>query len=445
MAEAVKSVITQPMVLGEERALPGELRVLRAAERSLNGQRKGVRAVLPFLGPAFIAAVAYVDPGNFATNMAAGSQYGYMLLWVVLAANLMAMLIQSMSAKLGIATGRSLPEVCRDRFPRPVVIFLWIQAELIAMATDLAEFVGAALGIYLVFGIPLFAAGLLTGVLAFTILGLQAWGFRRLEAAITVLVGVIVIAFGLEVLGANPSWGSVAMNTVVPHLDGTASILLAAGILGATVMPHVIYLHSALTQKRIVGANQEAKRKIFHFELVDVMIAMGIAGVINLCMLTTAAAVFGSRGLTNAGADLVQVFGGLDHYVGDHSGLVFGIALLASGVSSSSVGTLSGQVVMQGFIRRQIPVFLRRAITMVPAMVLIASHFDPSRALVLSQVALSFGIPFAMIPLVLFTRDRKLMGSLANSRVTNLAAYAVAAMIIGLNVFLLYQTIFRSA
>jgi manganese transport protein len=433
------------MVLGEERALPGELRVLRAAERSLTGERRGVRAVLPFLGPAFIAAVAYVDPGNFATNMAAGSQYGYMLLWVVLGANLMAMLIQSMSAKLGIATGRSLPEVCRDRFPRPVVIFLWIQAELIAMATDLAEFVGAALGIYLVFGIPLFAAGLVTGVLAFTILGLQAWGFRRLEAAIAVLVGVIVVAFGLEVLGANPSWGSVATSTLIPRLDGTASILLAAGILGATVMPHVIYLHSALTQKRIVGANPEAKRKIFHFELVDVMIAMGIAGVINLAMLTTAAAVFGSRGLTSAGADLVQVFGGLDHYIGDHSGLVFGIALLASGVSSSSVGTLSGQVVMQGFIRRQIPVFLRRAITMVPAMVLIASHFDPSRALVLSQVALSFGIPFAMIPLVLFTRDRKLMGSLANSRITNLAAYAVAAMIIGLNLFLLYQTIFRSA
>ena len=445
MAEAVKSVITQPMVLGEERALPGELRVLRAAERSLNGQRKGVRAVMPFLGPAFIAAVAYVDPGNFATNMAAGSQYGYMLLWVVLAANLMAMLIQSMSAKLGIATGRSLPEVCRDRFPRPVVIFLWIQAELIAMATDLAEFVGAALGIYLVFGVPLFIAGLLTGVLAFTILGLQAWGFRRLEAAITVFVGVIVIAFGLEVLGAGPSWGSVAVNTVVPHLDGTASILLAAGILGATVMPHVIYLHSALTQKRIVGANPEAKRRIFHFELVDVMIAMGIAGLINLAMLTTAAAVFGSRGLTSVGADLIQVSGGLDRYIGDHSGLVFGIALLASGISSSSVGTLSGQVVMQGFIRRQIPVFLRRAITMVPAMVLIASHFDPSRALVLSQVALSFGIPFAMIPLVLFTRDRKLMGNLVNSRWTNLGAYAVAAMIIGLNLFLLYQTVFRSA
>ena len=445
MAQVVKAVITAPMVLGAEHALPGELRVLRAAEKSLNGQHRGIRAVLPFLGPAFIAAVAYVDPGNFATNMAAGSQYGYMLLWVVLAANLMAMLIQSMSAKLGIATGRSLPEVCRDRFPRPVVYFLWLQAELIATATDLAEFVGAALGIYLVFGIPLFISGLLTGVLAFTILGLQAWGFRRLEATISGLVGVIVIAFGLEVLRSNPAWGAVAGNTFVPHLDGTASILLAVGILGATVMPHVIYLHSALTQKRIVGANPEAKRKIFHFEMVDVLIAMGIAGLINLAMLTMAAAVFGARGMVSAGADLTQVFSGLDQFVGGHSGLIFGVALLASGVSSSSVGTLSGQVVMQGFIRRRIPLFLRRAITMVPAMILIATRFDPSHALVLSQVFLSFGIPFALIPLVLFTRDKKLMGNLVNSRLTNLAAYGVAAMIIGLNIFLIYQTLFKTA
>jgi manganese transport protein len=438
--KAAAAAAAPPMVAGAEQALPGELRVLRAAERSLTGERTGVRAVLPFLGPAFIAAVAYVDPGNFATNMAAGSQYGYMLLWVVVAANLMAMLIQSMSAKLGIATGKSLPEVARERFPRPVVIFLWLQAELIAMATDLAEFVGAALGITLVFGIPLFISGLLTGVLAFTILGLQAWGFRRLEATITGLVGVIVIAFGLQVLIAAPDWRSVAAATAVPHLDGKASILLAAGILGATVMPHVIYLHSALTQKRIVGANTEARRKIFRFELVDVLIAMGIAGLINMAMLTTAAAAFGSRGLTAAGSDLTQVFYLLDHFLGEHTGLIFGLALMASGISSASVGTLAGQVVMQGFIRRQIPVFVRRAITMVPAMVLIASHFDPSRALVLSQVLLSFGIPFAMIPLLMFTRNRKLMGNLANSRWTNYAAYVVAGTIISLNVFLLYQT-----
>src|SRR5437870_10856603 len=240
------------MVLGAEHALPGELRVLKAAERSLNGERRGIRAVLPFLGPAFIAAVAYVDPGNFATNMAGGSRFGYMLLWVVLAANLMAMLIQSMSAKLGIATGRSLPEVCRDRFPRPVVYFLWLQAELIAMATDLAEFVGAALGIYLVFGIPLFISGLLTGVLAFTILGLQAWGFRRLEATISSLVGVIVIAFGLEVFRSNPSWGSVISGTVFQQLEGRESLLHAVGLLGEKVMPHELYLTSALAPQRIV-------------------------------------------------------------------------------------------------------------------------------------------------------------------------------------------------
>jgi manganese transport protein len=442
VAELVRTALAQPMVVGAEDALPGELRVLRAAERSLTGERRGLRAVLPFLGPAFIAAVAYVDPGNFATNMAGGSRFGYMLLWVVLAANLMAMLVQSMSAKLGIATGRSLPEVCRDRFPRPVVWFLWVQAELIAMATDLAEFIGAALGLNILFGIPLFFAALLTGVAAFAILGLQAWGFRRLEATITGLVGLIVIAFGLEVFRADPSWGSVAGSALIPHLDGPESLLLAAGILGATVMPHVIYLHSALTQKRIVGANTDAKRKIFHFELVDVVIAMGIAGVINMAMLTTAAAVFHARGLFDLGSNLNQAASGLEQYVGANGGMIFGVALLASGISSSSVGTLAGQVVMQGFIRRKISVFLRRAITMVPALVVIGIRFDPSRALILSQVFLSFGIPFAMIPLVMFTRDKKLMNGLANGRLTNYAAYGVAALIIGLNAFLLFQTVF---
>ena len=433
--------LDRQVTLGDD-ALPGEARIINAAERALSGERRGVRAVLPFLGPAFIAAVAYVDPGNFATNMAGGSQFGYMLLWVVLSANLMAMLIQSMSAKLGIATGQNLPEVCRDRFPRPVTIFLWIQAELIAMATDLAEFVGAALGLNLLFGIPLFPAALLTGLAAFGILALQAFGFRRLEASIAGLVGVIVIAFGLEVFRAEPSWGSVGGGALVPHFAGTESVLLAAGILGATVMPHVIYLHSALTQKRVVGANPEARRKIFHFEMVDVVIAMGIAGLINMAMLTTAAAVFNSRGLLGVGSDLNQVFDGLEQYLGSNSGLIFGVALLASGLSSSSVGTLAGQVVMQGFIRRRISIFLRRAITMVPALIVIGINFDPSRALVLSQVFLSFGIPFALIPLVLFTRDKKLMGTLANSRYTNYASYAVATLIICLNVFLLYKTLF---
>jgi manganese transport protein len=427
-------------VLGVEDALPGEARVLAAAQRSLLGEQRGLRAVLPFLGPAFIAAVAYIDPGNFATNMAGGSQFGYTLLWVVLAANLMAMLIQSMSAKLGIATGLNLAEVCRDRFPFPVVVFLWLQAEAIAMATDLAEFVGAALGLNLVFGVPLFISGLLTGLIAFAILGLQAWGFRRLEAAIAVLVGIIVVAFGLEVLRGSPSLGGVARGVFIPHLQGTGSVLLAVGIIGATVMPHVIYLHSALTQKRIVGANEAARRKIFRFELVDVVIAMGIAGVINLAMLTMAAAVFHSRGLLGVGSDLHQVFHGLDLYLGDHSGLIFGVALLASGVSSSCVGTMSGQVVMQGFIRYQIPIFLRRAITMIPALVVIGIGLDPSRALVLSQVFLSFGIPFALIPLVVFTRNPELMGTLANRRLTSWAAYVVAGVIVVLNVYLLLQT-----
>ena len=428
-------------MVGAEDALPGEARVLQAAERSLTGERRGLRGAMPFLGPAFIAAVAYIDPGNFATNMAGGAQFGYLLLWVVLGANLMAMLIQSMSAKLGIATGRSLPEVCRDRFPFLMVVFLWLQAELIAMATDLAEFVGAALGLNLVFGIPLFIAGLVTGVIAFAILALQSLGFRRFEATISVLVGVIVAAFGIQVLHARPSWSSVATGTLVPHFDGSQSLLLAVGILGATVMPHVIYLHSALTQKRIVGATPWARRKIFHFELVDVMIAMGIAGIINMAMLATAAAVFHSRGLDNVGNNLNQVYNGLDRYLGANSGLIFGVALLASGVSSSCVGTLAGQVVMQGFIHRQIPIFLRRAITMTPALILLAVGYDPSRALVLSQVFLSFGIPFALIPLVLFCRNPELMGTLVNRRLTTWAAYAVAGTIIILNIFLLYQTL----
>ena len=427
-------------VLGVEGALPGEARVLRAAERSLSGERRGIRAVLPFLGPAFIAAVAYVDPGNFATNMAGGSQFGYLLLWVVLAANLMAMLIQAMSAKLGIATGRNLAEVCRERFPFPVVIFLWLQAEAIAMATDLAEFVGAAIGFSLVFGLPLFLSGLLTGLVAFAILALQAWGFRRLEATISVLVGVIVIGFGIELLGARPSLPGVVHGLFVPQFQGKESVLLAVGILGATVMPHVIYLHSALTQKRIVGANPVAQRKIYRFELIDVIIAMGLAGAVNIAMLAAAAAVFHSRGLVGVGADLTQVSHGLSQYLGASGGLVFGIALLASGISSASVGTLAGQVVMQGFIRRQIPIFLRRAVTMVPAMIVIGVHIDPSRALVLSQVFLSFGIPFALIPLIIFCRDPKLMGPLVNRRSTTWAAYAVGAVIVLLNIYLLMET-----
>jgi len=415
----------------------GDARIAAAAEEALSGQRRGLRAVLPFLGPAFIASIAYIDPGNFATNMAGGAQFGYSLLWVVLVANLMAMLIQALSAKLGIATGRSLPEACRDRFPRPLVLGLWIQAEAVAMATDLAEFVGAALGLQLVFGLTLWVSALLTALAAFGILALQVRGFRWLEAAITGLVAVIVVAFALETLKSSPSVTGVTSGLFLPRLPGNGSALLAASIVGATVMPHVIYLHSSLTQNRVVGAHPAARRKIFRFEVIDVVLAMGVAGVINLAMLATAAAVFNTRGLERAGGDLGQIAAGLDRYLGAHAGTVFGVALLASGIASSSVGTLSGQVVMEGFLRRRIPVFLRRALTMIPAVVLIAVGFNPTRALVLSQVFLSFGIAFALIPLVLFTSDRRIMGLLVNRRLTNLGAYLVSAVIIALNVYLL--------
>src|SRR3954469_2534382 len=424
-----------------EGVLPGESATARAAHESLKGNRRGLRKILPFLGPAFIAAVAYVDPGNFATNIAGGARYGYMLLWVILTANLMAMLIQSMSAKLGMATGKNLPEVCRARFPRPVTFLLWIQAEIIAMATDLAEFIGAALALNLLFGIPLFPAGLLTAVGAFVILELQRRGFRPLEAAISSMVGVIVLAFAFQMFEAQPEGDRILAGLFTPQFAGTESVLLAAGILGATVMPHVIYLHSALTQRRVVGRTEEEKKKIFRFELVDVVIAMAIAGTINASMLIMAAALFNVNGLTDVG-DIDLAFEQLRVLVSNNSAIIFGIALLASGFSSSSVGTMSGQVVMQGFINRQVPLWLRRLITMSPALVILAIGVNASYALVMSQVVLSFGIPFALIPLLIFCRNRGLMGGLTNHRLTTAVATVVVALIVFLNVFLLYQTFF---
>jgi len=423
------------------RALPGEARVLAAAQRSLTGERRGARAIWPFLGPAFIAAVAYIDPGNFATNVAGGARYGYMLLWVILASNLMAMLIQTMSAKLGIATGDNLAELSAKRFSTPVRIFLWLQAEAVAMACDLAEFVGAALGFHLLFGMPLLPAGLLTGVVTFAILSAELHGVRRLEAVITVLVGIIVAAFAFEIFHAHPNGSAALKGLVTPRFKDSESVLLAAGILGATVMPHVIYLHSSLTQRRVVGANAGERRRIFRFEQIDVIIAMTIAGVVNMAMLIMAAGIFHSRGLTQV-SGIDDAYRGLGTIVGGHADVIFGIALLSAGLSSSSVGTLAGQVVMQGYIKRQIPLFLRRMITMAPALVVLAlPQIDPSSALVISQVGLSFGIPFALIPLVMFCRDRELMGDLVNRRSTNLAAYLVVGVIVSLNVFLLYDTI----
>jgi manganese transport protein len=330
--------------------------------------------------------------------------------------------------------------VCRERFPKAVTLGLWVQAEVIAMATDLAEFIGAALALNLLFGLPLFPAGLMTAVGAFAILELQRRGFRPLEAAISALVGVIVVAFAFQMFYAQPEADRILAGLFTPQFAGTESVLLAAGILGATVMPHVIYLHSALTQRRVVGRTEEEKKKIFRFELVDVVIAMAIAGTINASMLIMAAALFHANGL-NVG-DIDFAFEQLKVLEGNTPAILFGVALLASGFSSSSVGTMAGQVVMQGFINRRIPLFLRRLITMLPALVVLAIGLNPSRSLVISQVVLSFGIPFALIPLLIHCRNRSVMGTLVNRRLTTGIATVVVGLIVSLNVFLLYRTFF---
>ncbi len=409
---------------------------LRTVDEALHRTRF---RILPFLGPAFIACVAYIDPGNFATNIAGGSRFGYRLVWVIVAANLMAMLIQTLSAKLGIATGRNLPELCRERFSRRTTIFLWVQAELIAMATDLAEFLGAAIGFQLLFGWALFPSAVVSGVAAFLILGLQRFGFRAFEAVIAVLVGVIGACYVIELTFAHADYGQVFEHAVYPQFGSSEALLLAVGIIGATVMPHVIYLHSALTQDRLVPETDEDAQTLLRFTRVDVVIAMTIAGVINVSMLVMAASTFYRTGLFHV-ASLDTAHRTLEPILGPASGAIFALALIASGLSSSAVGTLSGQVVMQGFIHRQIPVTVRRLVTMIPAFVVIAIGVDPSRTLVLSQVALSFGIPFALIPLVIFTARSDVMGQLVNRRTTTVAATGVTALIVALNVFLLLQT-----
>ena len=405
-------------------------------ERTLRGGR---RSIWPFLGPAFIACVAYMDPGNFATNIAGGSKFGFTLVWVIVASSLMAMLVQTLSAKLGIATGRNLPEVCREQYSRRTSFGLWIQAELIAMATDLAEFLGAAVGIKLLFGIALFPAALITGVITFLILALQRFGYRPLEAVITAFVAVIGICYLGELWFAHPPLATVAKHAVVPQFEGNESVLLAVGIIGATVMPHVIYLHSALTQNRIVPRNDEEARLLYKYTRVDVLIAMTIAGLINMSMLVVAATVFFGSGLVNI-ESLEGAHRTLEPILGGASSVLFALALTASGLSSATVGTMSGQVVMQGFIKRRIPILVRRLVTMIPAFVVIGLGLDPSRTLVISQVVLSFGIPFALIPLVVFTSKREIIGVLVNRRLTVAAAVVVAALITGLNVFLLVQT-----
>src|SRR6478752_2552065 len=404
-------------------------RVAGAGERVLRGDTPF--RLLPFIGPAFVACVAYIDPGNFATNIAGGSKFGYTLVWVIVASNLMAMLIQTLSAKLGIATGRNLPEVCRERFSHRTSVGLWVQAEVIAMATDLAEFLGAAIGFHLLFGIGLFPATLITGATTFAILWLQRFGFRTFEAVIIGFVGVISACYIAGLWFAHPPLGTVAKHAVVPQFSGSESLLLAVGILGATVMPHVIYLHSALTQNRIVPRNEGEARRLMHYTRIDVLIAMTIAGLINIAMLVMAASVFFDSGIVNV-VSLEGAHKTLEPILGAASSTLFALALLGSGLSSSTVGTMSGQVVMQGFVSFSIPVWVRRLVTMIPAFVVIAIGADPSRTLVLSQVVLSFGIPFALIPLVMFTSKREIMGGLVNHRVTTVVATIVAALISGL-------------
>ncbi len=424
----------------EERVQPGALdtHMGKAAVDVLErrSRRGGLSRLAPFLGPAFVASVAYVDPGNFATNIAGGARHGYLLLWVIAGASLMAMLVQNLSAKLGIVTGQNLPELIRSHFSAPVTWLYWVQAELVAMATDLAEFLGASLAFTLLFGIPLWAGAVLTGIITFALLGLQARGFRPLEIAITAFLGVIACAYVVQVALSRP--GPEVFGGLIPRLDGADSLYLAVGIIGATVMPHVIYLHSALTQHRIPVSNPAQTRRLLKFNAIDVGLAMGVAMLINMSMLVAAAAAFHANGQNIT--EITEAYRTLTPLLGSAAAIAFGIALLASGLSSSAVGTMSGAVIMQGFMGWRIPVLWRRAITMLPAFVVIALGLDPTATLILSQVVLSFGIPFALIPLLMFTSNRAVMGEFVNAKGTTLMGWGIAAVIIALNVYLLLVT-----
>jgi manganese transport protein len=401
--------------------------------------RGRARAALSFLGPAFVAAVAYVDPGNFATNIQAGAKFGYELMWVVLGANLVAMLVQYLSAKLGIASGHSLPEMCRERFPRWGSVGLWLQAEVMAMATDVAEFLGAAIGLNLLFHVPLFIAGLLTGVIAFVILALQQRGFRQFELAIAALLGIVFLGFLYETLKIGPS-AHDSLNGLIPHLGNGDAAYLAVGIVGATVMPHVIYLHSALTKERVPTRDDHERRRVLRYERLDVIIALSIAGLVNMAMLAVAAKLLHVPGLTGV-ATIQAAHHQLGDAVGGGAALAFAVALFASGASSSSVGTYAGQIVMAGFLNVRIHVLIRRVVTMLPALLILAIGVNTTSALVLSQVVLSFGIPFALIPLVVLTSRRDVMGGHVNGFTLRCVAYLVAAAITAMNVFLIVQQI----
>ncbi len=401
--------------------------------------RGRVRGALALLGPAFVAAVAYVDPGNFATNFAAGAGTGYELLWVIVMANLMAVLIQYLTSKVGLATGRSLPELCRERYGSRVNLVLWLQAEVVAMATDLAEFVGAAIGLNLIFGLPLFAAGLVTAVVAFGILALQERGYRRFELAVIALLALVGAGFLYLFFAAGDQDYGQAARGLVPH-PGSGTMTLTVGIIGATVMPHVVYLHSALQKDRVKATDRDGRRALLSWNRRDCAIGLGIAGLINMAMLCVAAALFHRPGLSGI-TELGPVYARLGAVAGGGAALAFGIALMASGLSSSSVGTYAGQVVMSGFMNWHIPATVRRALTMLPSLLVLALAVNTSQALVYSQVVLSFGIPFAVIPLLLVSRDRAVMTDMTNSRLASGLMVVVAGVIISLNLYLLYAAI----
>jgi len=445
-------------ILGKDNHATGkdsDLSTLQSAHEVLEGKsrKSSLARLLPFLGPAFIACVAYIDPGNYATNISAGALFGYTLLWVIVASNLMAMLVQSLAAKLGIATGRNLAEVIRDHYPPWAKYAMWIVMEVVAMATDLAEFLGAALGIYLLFPLVFNKVGILTGLpvlllpailmggLALVVLLLEHRGFRPLEILIAALVGVVAVCFLVETILDQPNWGEVVYHSLVPQFAGPGSVLLAAGILGATVMPHVIFLHSGLTQGRIVTRDPQKLRRLFRFEMVDVVIAMSIAGLVNMAMLIMAASTFYAHGLGGVGT-IEESYRMLTPLLGVAASTVFAVSLLASGHSSSTVGTMAGQVIMQGFVDWHIPMWIRRFATMLPSFIVIGLQLNPTRTLVMSQVVLSFGLPFAIIPLVIYTSRHEIMGVLVNRKLTTLAASVVAALVVALNLYLLYQTLF---
>jgi manganese transport protein len=397
-----------------------------------------------YFGPAFVASVAYVDPGNFASNFEGGAHFGYTLLWVLLWSNAMAILIQYLSAKLGIATGKTLPQNCRDFFSPKINFGLWVAAELAALATDLAEFLGAALGFYLLFGIPLFIAALITAVVVFLMLAVELYGFRRLEQLIMVFVFAIASCYAFEMFMVHPDWRAVVHGVLVPHIN-SASIYVAVSMLGATVMPHVIYLHSALVQHRVREDSQHCPTnqwlltmRHLRYELFDVLAAMNGAWFINSAMIVMAAAVWFSTGtpftFDEAHLTLAPILPRV-------SGIAFALALLFSGLSSSTVGTMAGQVIIEGFLDIKFSVFLRRLITIIPSLVVIALKLDPLKILVLSQVALSFAIPFALVPLVMLTRNQSVMGDMVNNKRTNAMAYVVTGIIVALNLLLLYRTI----